>query len=288
MNAHSPGAYGISALIHGGVAALILFFSYAASSVVKDTPKVFELVAGAGDNYAATAAPALGSETGVKLEAAPVAQAETPPAPKAEESPIQPAPLEKTPVTKAQVPKATTTPKPAKPAKPVDLVASLKRAEMRRELNLEKKYKKEQEAEEKRQAAEAARAARVQHIDAKGIHDGVIGGSTENTKGGAGGRALTREEGSELDAYFALLLSRIKENHTPPEGVSDSLAARLEFFVAADGSLSHIRIVKSSGNHEFDRSVIEACERTRSIGARPDGRSETVQMTFKMHEDESQ
>src|ERR1700679_1801210 len=181
MNAHSPGAYGISALVHGGVAALILFFSYAASSVVKDSPKVFELVAGAGDNYAATAAPALGSETGIKLETAPVAQAETPPAPKAEASPIQPAPLEKIPAPKAQ-----TTPKPAKPAKPVDLVASLKRAEMRRELNLEKKYKKEEEAELKRQAAEAAKAARVQHIDAKGIHDGVIGGSTENTKGGAG------------------------------------------------------------------------------------------------------
>lgn len=284
MNAHSPGAYGISALIHGGVAALILFFSYAASSVVKDSPKVFELVAGAGDNYAATAAPALGSETGIKLESAPVAQAETPPAPKAEASPIQPAPLEKVPAPKAPATKAPSTPKPAKP---VDLVASLKRAEMRRELNLEKKYKKEEEAELKRQAADAAKAARVQHIDAKGIHDGVIGGSTENTKGGAGGKALTREEGSELDAYFALLLSRIKENHTPPEGVSDSLAARLEFFVAADGSLSHIRIVKSSGNHEFDRSVIEACERTRSIGARPDGHSETVQMTFKMHEDES-
>jgi TonB family protein len=284
MNAHSPGAYGISALIHGGVAALILFFSYAASSVVKDSPKVFELVAGVGDNYAATAAPALGSETGIKLESAPVAQAETPPAPKAEASPIQPAPLEKVPAPKAPATKAPSTPKPAKP---VDLVASLKRAEMRRELNLEKKYKKEEEAELKRQAADAAKAARVQHIDAKGIHDGVIGGSTENTKGGAGGKALTREEGSELDAYFALLLSRIKENHTPPEGVSDSLAARLEFFVAADGSLSHIRIVKSSGNHEFDRSVIEACERTRSIGARPDGHSETVQMTFKMHEDES-
>jgi colicin import membrane protein len=283
MNAHSPGAYGISALIHGGVAALILFFSYAATSVVKDSPKVFELVAGAGDNYAATAAPALGSETGIKLESAPVAQAETPPAPKAETSPIQSAPLEKAPA-KVPVPKAQTTPKPAKP---VDLVASLKRAEMRRELNLEKKYKKAEEAEQKREAAEAAKAARVQHIDAKGIHDGVLGGSTDNTKGGAGGKALTREEGSELDAYFALLLSRIKENHTPPEGVSDSLAARLEFFVAADGSLSHIRIVNSSGNHEFDRSVIEACERTRSIGARPDGRSETVQMTFKMHEDES-
>ena len=61
MSAQSPGAYGLSALLHGGVIALVLFFSYAATSVVKDEPKVLELVAGAGDNYAATAAPALGS-----------------------------------------------------------------------------------------------------------------------------------------------------------------------------------------------------------------------------------
>jgi len=74
----------------------------------------------------------------------------------------------------------------------------------------------------------------------------------------------------------------------PPEGVSDSLVARLEFFVAADGSISNVRIETSSGSAEFDRSVVQACERTHSIGARPDGKSETVQMTFKMREDETQ
>jgi TonB family protein len=48
-----------------------------------------------------------------------------------------------------------------------------------------------------------------------------------------------------------------------------------------------VRITGSSGNAEFDRSVVDACEHTRSIGPRPDGRSETVSFTFKMHEDES-
>jgi colicin import membrane protein len=283
MRAQSTGAYGFSVLLHGAVVLLIVFFSYAASSVVQDTPKILELVAGEGDNYAATAAPALGSEGGVKLQTAPVVREQAPPAPKPEPSPIQPAPME-------AVPK----PAPAKPAKPVDLVAELKRVEARREKRLEAKYQKEKEAEEKRISHEeflkqqaAAKAGRVSHIDAEGIREGVIGGSTENKRGGAGGRALTREEGSELDAYFSMLKARIKENHTPPEGVTENLEAHLEFFVAADGSISHLRIARSSGNHEFDRSVIEACERTRSIGPRPDGRSETVQMSFKMREDES-
>src|SRR5208283_4692996 len=153
------------------------------------------------------------------------------------------------------------------PAKPVDLVAQLKRVEERRERKLEAQYKKEEEAERKRitqeefekQQAAAKAGSKVTHIDAEGIKEWVIGGSTENKTGGAGGRALTREEGSELDAYFALLKSRIKENHVPPEGVSDTLEARVEFLLASNGSLSEVRIAKSSGNAEFDRSVVAAC-----------------------------
>lgn len=279
MRSTAPGALAVSALLHAAVIGLVLFFSYAASRVAQDVPKVFELVAGAGDNYAARAAPALGSPDSIKV---PAAAREEPraPAPKAAPAPIQSAP------------EAV----PAKPPKPVDLVAQLKRVEERRERRLEAQYKKEEEAERKRitqeefekQQAAAKAGSKVSHIDAEGIREGVIGGSTENKKGGAGGRALTREEGSELDAYFALLKARIKENHVPPEGVSNSLEARVEFFVAADGSITHVRIEGSSGNAEFDRSVVDACEHTRPIGARPDGRSETVQMTFKMREDPNQ
>lgn len=263
----------MSALVHGGAVALIVFFSYAADSMVKESPKVFELVAGAGNNYAARAAPALGSPDGVKLQApAPKPVAQTPPAPlvpKTEPSPIQSAP--------------ETAPAKPKAPKPVDLVASLKRAEMRRELNLEKKYQKEKAAEEKREAAEARKVA---HVDAEGIRDGVLGGSAENKAGGAGGKALTREEGSELEAYFALLKNRIKE-YPPPEGMSDNLSVRVEFFVAADGAISQVRIIHSSGNAEFDRYVIEACEHTRSIGRRPDGKSDSVQFLYSLREDES-
>ncbi len=284
MSATSPGAYGISVLIHGAAAGLILFFSYAANSIKDDNPKILELVAGAGDNYAATEAPALGSPGGVKLETPPVPKAEPVPTPAPEAPPIQSAPME-------AVPAPT---KPTKPPKPVDLVESLKRAENRRIKKMEDRYKKEKEAEQKRITQEEfqrqqalAKAGKVSHVDAEGIREGVIGGSTANKTGGAGGKALTREEGSLLEAYFSLLKARIKENHNPPEGVSDSLVAKVEFMVAVDGSLSHVHIARSSGNPDFDRSVVEACEHTHSIGPRPDGRSETVLMTFKMREDES-
>ena len=274
MTAQSPGAYGISALIHASVFGLILFFSYASMSVVKDTPKVLELVAGGGDNYMATEAPALGSPGGIKMAPLPVARPAptappAAPAPKAEASPIQSAP-EKAP-----------------PPVP-DLVKQLERTEKRREARLEKKYQKAKEEEQKRLAAQLKAERAAAHVDSEGIAAGVLGGSTSNKTGGAGGKALSREEASELDAYFSMLKSRIKQNHTPPEGVSDSLAARVEFMLSADGSLSHVRIVKSSGNAEFDRTVVDACQRTSSNPPRPDHRSEPLEMTFRMHDEESQ
>jgi TonB family protein len=266
MNPQSPSAYALSATIHAAVAGLILFFSYAATSVVKDNPKVFELVAGAGDNYMAAVAPALGVPKPARVAA------------KAAPSPVQPAPQPVAP--------------PASPAKPPDLVAALKRAERRREANIEWKYQREQEAERKRisheeflkQQAAKAEARKVAHVDAEGIRAGVVGGSVENKTGGASGKALTREESSEMDAYFALVKSRIKEALVPPEGVSDDIAARVEFFLAADGSRSGPKITKSSGNEAFDRAVLEACDQAHSIGPRPDGRSEIVQMTFHLRD----
>lgn len=271
MSAQSPSAYGLSALVHGGAVALVLFFSYAADSMVKDSPKVFELVAGSGDNYAATSAPALGNSVSpVRLQVPAPLPVTEPPVAKELPPPIQSAPETAPPTAR---PKA---------AKPVDLVASLKRAEARREKRLEERYAKEQAAEEKRLAAER----RVNHIDAEGIKEGVLGGSASNKTGGADGKALTREEGSELEAYFALLKNHIKD-YPPPEGMADNFSARVEIFVAADGSVSHVRIVTSSGNAEFDRYVIEACEHVRPVGPRPDGKSDTVQFLYSLREDES-
>ena len=64
------------------------------------------------------------------------------------------------------------------------------------------------------------------------------------------------------------------------------MTARLEFYVAADGSLSGVRIVRSSGNPGFDQSVLEAFHKTASIGPRPDGKGETVSMEFDLREDD--
>ena len=64
-------AFMLSLALHGALVVVALLFSYALNQQVKNAPKVFELVAGAGDNYAATEAPALGSPNGVKLDLPP-------------------------------------------------------------------------------------------------------------------------------------------------------------------------------------------------------------------------
>ena len=56
--------------------------------------------------------------------------------------------------------------------------------------------------------------------------------------------------------------------------------------MAADGTLSGARIKRSSGSDEFDQAVLEAIARVRSIGPRPDGKSEVVKLDFRMREED--
>ena len=228
----------------------------------------------------ATAAPALGSPTGVKLSLP------TPPAPAPE--PAQEVPLEAVPAP-APVPAK---PAPSRTAMTADKIPnfnrSLQRTESRVAARLEAKYKKQLEAERRRlMTEEEFRKEHGSARTAQGISGGVVGGSVDNKTGGAGGKALTREEGQLLEGYFALLRSRLTENLEKPTDVSDALTAKVEFYVAADGSISRVRIIRSSGNPEFDKAVLEAFRRTPSIGPRPDGHGDAVQLEFRMREDDS-
>lgn len=289
MTARSPSALLVSAALHALVLALVLLLTYVVQSHVRNEPKVLELVAGEGDNYGATVAPALGTSGGIKL-AIPL-----PEAPAAKPAAPEPA------VTKAPMEK----PVAETPAKPVDLTTPNFSKQIRRKVaNAENKakteIKKEREAEQKRltkeqfdkqnKASKAPPATggnpKVTHIDSEGIASGVVGGSTANTTGGANGRALAREEGDVLDAYFSLLKQKLKEALEKPPGLSDTLTAVAEFRVNADGSLSDARVSRSSGSDEFDRAVLDDIARFRSFGPRPDGKSETVSLTFRMKEED--
>ncbi len=296
MTARSPSALFLSASLHGLVVVLVVFLAYLAQTHVKETPKILELVAGAGDDYGATAAPALGTPGGIKI-AIPEPPAPAPePVKLAAPVPVAPAPEPEPVVTKAPVEKAVTPPK-TKETKTPNFSNQIKRKIIRAESRAKAEIKKEREAEQKRltkaefdrqnRANKVAGAGnpRVKHIDTEGVSGGVVGGSTAS-KAGAGGKALTREEGDLLDAYFAIVKQRLQDGLEKPPGLGDAVFAIAEFRLNTDGSISSARITRGSGSEEFDRAVMDDIRRYRRVSPPSAWKGDTVSLTFRMKEED--
>ncbi len=284
MNARLPGAFAISAIMHVIAAGLLMLAIFYSQRRAAKPPVVFELVAGEGNNYAATVAPALGSPGGqVKFTAAKPAPA--PPAPK----------IERAVETAEAV--------PPQPLPSPNFAKTIKRIEDRKIRKAEAQIKAEREAEARRLSKEefdrlhkqaaaktaSARSAKVPQIDAAGIAQGVVGGSTANKVGGAGGTALTREEGNLVDAYIAFVRQQLRASFeaVKPAGLSDQLEAIVELHILADGTLARARILRSSGNNEFDQAALQAVANVGPLGARPESLSEIQQIPFRMRETDS-
>lgn len=297
----SSNGFVLSATLHGFIVAALLLVSYAFQQE-REPPKIFELVAGEGDFYDAKVAPAAGTPGGVTIDVPPPPDPE--PVPVA--SPVIPAPA--SPVVPAapasvapdfekqirwEIIKAESAVKMKvareKAAEKRRLAAEKKRLaeEARRRAAEEKKMTKaEFDAKNKAKARPApAKAAppRIAKIDAAGIAKGVIGGSTANQRGGAGGRALVSDNEDVLGAYFEMFKQRLKREFETPPGLSDNLVAVVRVQSNANGSLTGARIATSSGSADFDRAVLDAIRRTQ-MPPRPDGRSEAIEFPFTMRE----
>ena len=311
MTAQSPSAYFSSATLHAVVVVLLLGAAWVTEQQTREPVKIFEMVAGAGANYNATEAPALGTPDGDKIK---VAVAAPEPAPKiAEPVPkiVEPTPEPIAPTPVQAAPPAPPTASTTGDTKVPDLARAAKRTAAKVEQKMAQKQRMDEAiaADKARKEAAAAKqtmtkaqydklygkqanpagkagTTRIARVDTKGIPGGVDGGSTANTSGGAGGPALSRAEASGMDSYFSYLKERLEQVHEPPVGVSDKLSVRVEFMLPADGTISQVHVVRSSGNKDFDQSVLDAFKRVRSVGQRPDGRSETITLEFNTRDDQ--
>ena len=264
MRANSPAALFLSLMLHGVAVGLVVLLTYFATQRESAPPVIFELVAGPPTAPDELVAPALGNSANpVKLTVPKV----EPPAPQ----PVKT--VETRPAAEETIPAATAKPKPA-----TSITKELKKSER---LSYQD-YLKKHPIPKQPKPAPAQRGANVPRIDAEGIADGVRGGSTANKRGGGGGNALTREQQSELNTYISFLLSELKAAHEPPPGVSDQLEARVTFEISADGTISNPRIARSSGNRDFDDSVLAAFRKVRPIGPTPNGKGDTWTVTFRM------
>lgn len=270
MRPNSPSAILTSVVLHGFVAALVVLTTLYVARSEKVAPAIIELVAGPPTAPDALEAPALGNTTNpVKMN---VPKVELPPEkvePQAQETPSVPEPV------KAE-------PAPVKPAKPD--------TSMVRQMNKQAKtsYKdwiKKNPIKPQAVASTARKPGKVQQVDVQGIAQGVRGGSTANTRGGGGGKAMTREETDQMTTYISFLVQALKQAYEAPSGVSDQLSAKVTFDLTASGAVLNARITKSSGNRDFDAAVLEAFSRVRSIGPTPNRRPHTLTITFKMSED---
>lgn len=265
MRPNSSSAFFTSLILHGFVAALIFVTTiYIARS--EKVPVIFELVQGPGADPTALEAPALGN-TPMKVT---VPKVELPPdkvEPQAQETPSVP---------------ETAPPKVVTPPKVKSDLSIAKQMNQSAKVSYKDYLKKHPTP--KPSVASAARAVNAPKVDVQGVLGGAKGGSTASTRG-SGGKALTREEQDQLSTYISFLIQELKRAHEPPSGVSDQLETKVTFDITASGAILNPRISKSSGNREFDDSVLDAFRRMRSIGPTPNHRPDTWTVTFKMRDE---
>lgn len=279
MRATSSSSVLVSLTLHAFVVAVLVLLTWYSAMQQAKAPDIFELVDGPPTNPEALEAPKLGNTTTpVKLEV-----------PKVEIVPTMPDPepvVETTPepvVATPPPPEKAKAKAPEKPKPDTSIAKEVKKAQRLSYNEYLKKHPTPKQSASSKQTTKST--AKVPRIDATGIAQGVKSGSAANQKGGGGGKALTREQADALDTYFSMLIQELKRAHEPPAGVSDDLQTQVTFDITASGAIMNPRIKKSSGNKEFDRSVIEAFLRVRSIGPMPTRRPDTVTVTFKMKDE---
>jgi colicin import membrane protein len=324
MSAQTPSSYTYSILLHAAAAGALFFGAVILKEQKREPAKFIELVAGEGDNYAATEASMLGDPDGMGVDLPTIPAPNVPkiaeidpspnePLPIPEPEPVKPTPQppEPDPITPAPLKesekekpsKNAEKAAPAKEPKAPNFVKDVTRLAKKREQRLMTKYRKEQAAKAERERKAAEQAAKRTSYDqfnkqnagktnasqsTASVRKGLRGGVEQGTgmAPGAGGKALTAAEASLMERYYSFLKLKLRQAHEPPPGVGDRLSTEIEFFLAADGTMSQLQISRSSGNTEFDESVLAAFRKVRSVGPRPDGQSERVKLRFNAQDDE--
>lgn len=76
---------------------------------------------------------------------------------------------------------------------------------------------------------------------------------------------------AQMNAYYALIWSKIKSQWALPRGIlqSDNLEAIIDVKILRDGTVSRLDIEKSSGNRYFDQSAVKAVRKASPFPALP-------------------
>lgn len=142
-----------------------------------------------------------------------------------------------------------------------------KKAEEQKKKDLAKKEQDRKAAEERRQD-QLAKAAREEHM--RRIM-GQVGAS-----GGPEARGSAQQSSGPSSGYSGRVAAKIRPNIRYTEEFSRSLTTEIEVRAASSGSIISRRMVRSSGNPDWDEAALKAIDRTGSLPPDVDGRVPTA------------
>jgi len=125
---------------------------------------------------------------------------------------------------------------------------------------------KQREIEIKRQKEEEARQAKQREENLKRMIGQAGGTGAPNATGTA-----AREAGPS-SSYAGRIVARVKPNIVLTDEIPGNPSADVEVRCAPDGTIVGRRLVKSSGNKEWDDAVLRALDRTEVLPRDTDGR----------------
>ena len=170
------------------------------------------------------------------------------------------------------------------PSRDAEIAVEKARREREKEREREQETKAKAEADKKRLKAEQdeqrkklAVAEKAEKADQERIEklrqDNLkrIQGQAGATGGPTATGTATRDAGPSA-SYAGRIIARIKPNIVLTDPVPAGLRAEVEVRAAPDGTIVARRLVKSSGNKDWDNAVLRAIERTEVLPRDIDGR----------------
>lgn len=265
-----PRSASLSAVLHVGVLALLVFATWWSRRVHDDPPPPFELVAGPGDNYAALEAPQPVAQKEVEFNVPDI------PKPVARPEPPKPKPVEIKPQPKPTPVKVE--PAPEKPPIKIEKAPEPKKVEPAPErVSFDDFVAQNGAPKAKPVTTKAPKPIKTKAIDVSGVLE------VTRVTAGAGGTAMSRQEVDMTRAYVQMIIDRVKES-MERAGITESREASVEFTVTLRGAIESPELVRSSGSSAFDRAVLAAFKSIRPVGKPPTGRAERFRANVNMSE----
>ena len=261
----TPRAAGLSAILHFVVLIILLIAAWWTQRQPAKPEMIFEVVAGEGDNYAATEAPAPTVQTTVKLTLPDPPAVVIKPQPKPQPAPPQPKPK---PIEVKREPT------------PVKIEKAIEKPPVKVEPAPERMSFNEFTKEEGVPQAKPVKQSAPAPVKAKSID---VGSLTSQVTVGAGGTALTASQQDLTALYKNMIRDRVIRS-MQEAGITEPRGVDIQFSVSLDGLVSSPKIMRSSASSSFDRAVIDAFRSIGRIGRPPSNRAEVFRTVINLTE----